>query len=221
MTEAVTASLVDSLSQPLSVVASHAEASARWLDRPSPEWGEVRASVAEIVDASRQMAMLIQRGRDFLGPRRAGPEAIDVAAMLAGCLSLLEREFATSRVTAHCFVEADLPPVRCDAAGIEQVALSLMLNGIEAIRAKGGARRILTVTAARAGDAHVSISIADTSAGTSRERPDIAICREVVVAHGGTLWGQGVRGGGTDFTFTLPLRPPETGTLMRGASPRA
>jgi len=207
MAGVIAASLIDSLSQPLSIVASHAEASARWLDRPSPEWGEMRASVGEIADASRNMSTLIRRGREFLRPCGSPFEAVDIEAMLEGAFALLEREFALGRITPQLIVETNLPAITCDAAAIKQVVISLMLNGIEVIRAKGAAQRTLRLAGSNFDDRHIGISITDTGFGTRRDAPEIAICREVVLAHGGALQRRRIPGGGTTFTFTLPVVP--------------
>lgn len=205
MTGTLTASLIDSISQPLSVVSSHAEAAARWLDRAEPDWGEARVSVAEIVDASRRMGAIIERGRNFLDPDRQPAGAVDIPTLLAGVLVLLERELVVGRITLRCNIEANLPPVVCDAARIEQVAITLLMRGVEAIRARDDALRVLELTAERSGEAEIRIGITDHGLDMARAAPEIGLCRGVIEAHGGRLSLAGAAGRGSTVAFTLPV----------------
>ncbi len=116
--------------------------------------------------------------------------------------------------------EADLgplPPVSCDAGGIEQVLVNLLVNAAHA----GGSVTLRT----RAEGDHVTLSVADTGTGipahvaervfdpffTTKEvgrgtGQGLAIARRIVVEdHGGTLTFETQPGVGTTFDVRLPI----------------
>ena len=117
----------------------------------------------------------------------------------------------------------DLPQVDVDPERVGQVLRNLLNNAIAHTPADG----LLTVTA-RAGEREVAISVRDTGAGIAPEhlpyvferfyRADkarnrqtggaglgLAIARQLVVAHGGTITVDSEPGRGSTFTFTLPV----------------
>ncbi|HEV2762566.1 MAG TPA: ATP-binding protein, partial [Pyrinomonadaceae bacterium] len=104
---------------------------------------------------------------------------------------------------------------------VENVVENLVINGLEAMGAKGGR---LTVEAGKLDGDYVFFSVADTGVGMTPEflrtrlfRPfsttknkgiglGLFTCREVVEAHGGRLEVESSPGAGTRFRVVLPSR---------------
>jgi two-component system sensor histidine kinase BaeS len=117
----------------------------------------------------------------------------------------------------------DLPPVYVDSERIGQVVRNLLNNAV-AHTAEGGE---IAVTA-RAANAEVAVAVRDSGTGIAPEhlpyvfdrfyRADksrarqtggaglgLAIAKQLVIAHGGSIKVESAPGQGTTFTFTLPV----------------
>ena len=104
---------------------------------------------------------------------------------------------------------------------MQQVALNLILNAIEAMRSTdGGARELLISTGPR-GTGGVVVAVHDSGPGIDpefRERVfdafyttkssgvgmGLSICRSIIDSHGGRLWADANKPLGAVFQFTLP-----------------
>ena len=119
-------------------------------------------------------------------------------------------------------VQFDFDPsvelVLADKIQIQQILLNLIRNSVEAMQS--GARRELRLSAARADNDMVRLSVADTGSGLAPEvvsqlfQPfvttkqhgmgvGLSICRTIVELHGGQIWAEPNSSGGTVFHFTL------------------
>lgn len=95
-----------------------------------------------------------------------------------------------------------------------------MRNACEAMAS--GYRRELTIAASRVEDGMIQVDIADTGSGIAKEVESrlfepflttkesgmgigLPISRLIIDAHHGKLWCRPNQGGGTVFSFTLPL----------------
>lgn len=134
-------------------------------------------------------------------------------------------------------VNGQIPPVHIDVHRISQVLANLVSNALR-YQKEGG--RVQVRVDGRATE--VAVSVRDTGPGIAPEhlphvferfyRVDqsrsragggsglgLAIARELVVAHGGRIWGESVAGQGSTFTFTIPamvrpLPPPSKRPLV-------
>jgi signal transduction histidine kinase len=114
-----------------------------------------------------------------------------------------------------------LPQVDVDPQRVRQIVANLISNGLR--HAPRGGRVIL---AADVTDGYVRISVMDDGPGipaddlphvfdrfwqgdrapTGTSGLGLAIARELVQAHGGSIWAESAPGSGATFRFTLPLR---------------
>jgi signal transduction histidine kinase len=145
--------------------------------------------------------------------------------------NLNEALAATVTVTRHQVSEvadlvldlADLPPVRCNMADLNQVFLNLILNAADAVE-ETGRRGVITVATELDG-AEVVVRVSDTGVGIPDDvRPKIfdpffttkgigrgsgqglPLARGVVhEGHGGTLEVESVAGEGSAFSVRIPV----------------
>jgi len=119
-------------------------------------------------------------------------------------------------------IPPDLPPVHADRDRVLQVLINLIANAL-----KFTETGVVEVAAVASGDA-VEFSVRDTGVGirpahldevfkrfkqvgdTLTDRPQgtglgLPICREIVTAHGGTIWVDSEPGAGSRFAFTIPV----------------
>jgi len=104
---------------------------------------------------------------------------------------------------------------------MQQVALNLIVNGIEAMTADMNRPRVLRVSSRMDGRSSVLIAVADTGTGLDPAKVDcifdaffttkpegmgmgLSICRSIVEADGGRLWASPNSPRGSIFQFTVP-----------------
>src|SRR5262249_40017589 len=126
-----------------------------------------------------------------------------------------------SGVSVHTRLAAGLLPLHGDRVQLQQVALNLILNAIEAMSSsKVGARELLIRTE-QTQSGGVLVAVHDSGPGVDpdhRERAfdafyttksnglgmGLSICRSIIEAHGGRLWVDANEPCGAVFQFTLP-----------------
>ena len=138
--------------------------------------------------------------------------------VIGAALGRLAKSLGSRRVTVS--IPPDLPLVKIDDVLIEQVFVNLLDNAVKYTPPDSAIRIIVTAT-----DQSVTAEVADHGPGLPkgqearvfekffRAAPDgrggaglgLAICRGVVLAHGGRIWAHNLPEGGVAFLFTLPL----------------
>jgi two-component system NtrC family sensor kinase len=119
---------------------------------------------------------------------------------------------------------AELPPVRCNIADLNQVFLNLVVNAADAIEETGRRGRITVATAVEGTD--VVVRVSDTGSGipenvrskifdpffTTKDvgrgsGQGLPLARGVVQeGHGGSLTVESVPGEGTTFAVRIPIK---------------
>jgi len=216
------ASIAHEVNQPLGAIVTNGEACQRLLARDAPDLdGALEAVGAMIGDASRA-SQVIMRMRAFL--KKAAPEhaPLDLNETIRGVVSLASGELVKNQVSLRTELEPGLPPVLGDRFQLQQVALNLLLNGVEAMSGEGGQPRELLVSSKRSRPDEVTVAVRDTGGGinprdagrifdafftTKGGGPGLGltISRTIIEAHGGRLWATPNDGRGMTFQFTLPV----------------
>jgi PAS domain S-box-containing protein len=184
--------------------------------------GEARHATQRAADLTRQLLALGRKAQAEL-------ELLDVNAVVQGMLTLVGRLIGEN-IEIDVDLAESLPPVRADAAQLEQVVLNLCLNARDAMP-EGGRLSIATrltaadaVSGARAGDGDwVALRVTDSGIGMSpevRERAfepffttkskgkgtglGLATVYGVVEQHGGSVRVESELGRGATFEVLLP-----------------
>jgi two-component system, LuxR family, sensor kinase FixL len=217
-------SLAHELNQPLSAITSYLRGAATLLKNEQID----RNRILDALDRSSNQALragdIIKRLREFVAKGETQHAMENPATLLeeAAALALVGAREQGVRVSLRC--DRELPDIIVDKIQVQQVALNLIRNAVEAMETTD--RRELTIEAKRDGES-AFFSIADTGAGISPEiaqhlfQPFItskangmgvglSICRTIIEAHGGRISARPNEGGGTVFEFTLPFAEPET-----------
>jgi len=100
--------------------------------------GTQRDSAQDVLVAVRRAREICELLLTYAGRRPMAPVALDLGAA-AGELSHLVARGAPAGVTVEVAVEDGAPVIRGDAAQIQQVALNLLTNAVDAVRDRGGA----------------------------------------------------------------------------------
>lgn len=216
------ASLVHELTQPLAASLANAEIAAELLDAPSPNMGELRATIADIVADDRRAGELIQQLRRFLRRGEVQRASLDLRELVAAVMRLVATEATEKGIEITLDLPDSLPAFVGDRVQMEQVLLNLLLNCRDAVSANEPGARQITIRASQS-DARVCIEVADTGRGMDEAtlarifQPffttkrggmglGLSISRTIVAAHGGTLSARSTPGVGTTFRIELPAQ---------------
>jgi signal transduction histidine kinase len=178
----------------------------------------------EIIEAqARHMAMLIDSCLPHQGPQ-APASFVDVDLMIREVVAELDMMLQQRAVEVVLNEHEPLPKVSGDGEALHRVLINLMVNAADSM--PGGGRISITARRAQLPVASVSavaIEIADTGSGIPSDlaahvfergfttKPPgrgaglgLAICREIVVAHGGRIELSSDTGRGTTARLSLP-----------------
>jgi PAS domain S-box-containing protein len=216
----LTASIAHEVNQPLGAILTNGEAALRWLDRPSPDLGELRRLAARSMTDARRAADIIQRIRSMAVRGEAERAPILLNNVVNDSIAFLGPELSRHKVETVLQLEPNLPQVFGDRVQLQQVFVNLAVNAIQAMA--GRPARQLVIRTQRSAQHLVKAEVEDTGPGIPPENLDrlfgsffttkksgmgigLAICRSIVEAHGGRILAANqVDHQGAQFSFTLP-----------------
>jgi PAS domain S-box-containing protein len=208
--------------QPLSAVATNAEACLNWLDAEPPNFGEVREALRRIVRDGTRAGEVITRIRSLLKKGAPVRSALDIRDVVEETLGFIQADLERNKVRVKTELQANLPKVHADRVQVQQVLLNLLTNAIDALKGVPAAARDLCLRAIRDEPASVEVTVKDSGAGIDpaeavhlfdaffTTKPHglgmgLAISRSIIEAHSGRLWATPNDGPGASFHFTLPV----------------
>jgi PAS domain S-box-containing protein len=227
VTGQLTASIAHEVNQPTTAVVASAEAALRWLGRQPPELEGVRQALVRIVQNGIRASEVIGRVRDLIKKKPPRKDCLAINAVIREVIELTQGEAARNQVTVRTAFANGLPDVVGDRVELQQVAVNLILNAIEAMSETTQGERELLIRTAKADRDGVLVAIMDSGPVlplASIERLfepfystksgglgiGLSICRSIIEVHGGRLWASANEPRGAIFQFTLPPRQPRT-----------
>lgn len=217
------ASIAHELNQPLSAIVANAQAAHRLLGAIPPDLEEVGEALADISTAGTQAGVVIASIRDLLQRGERRDEPVDLVFLAREVIDFLHSEVVSRGVAVTIDRSAaTVPTVRGDPIQLKQVLLNLLMNAIEAASRSPVTGRTVNVMVAAKGQ-EIEVAVIDTGPGLPKDdiedlfapfvsrRADglgmgLAICRSIVEAHDGRLWGENDPDGGAAFRVRLPVR---------------
>jgi signal transduction histidine kinase len=225
---ALTGSLAHELNQPLTAILINAQAGLRFLDRGEAQVdarvdaqvAEIREILLAIVSEDKRASAIIQGLRAMLR-REAGARArIDLAEAFGEVLVLMRGELDAHRVQLETRFEPGCV-VLADKTQLQQVALNLIKNALEAMLERPSDARRLRLSIAREGARAIGVSVRDSGPGLAAEKLQsvfepfrstkeqgmglgLSISRAIVDAHGGEIRAESNEDCGVTIRFSLP-----------------
>ena len=216
----MSASIAHEVNQPLGAIVTNAESSLRWLSRQPPEVEEAVAGIRQIVKDAHRASEVIRKIREF--SKKAEPEMsrLDINEVVEETVTLLRHEALRHGVTTELELEWGLLPVRGDRIQLQQVIINLAVNGVQAMANVRDRDRVLVMRTQRQQSDRVLVAVEDVGVGIKHENADrlfsafyttkqdglgmgLSICRSIIEAHGGRVWGSPNAGPGMTFQFTI------------------
>ena len=227
MLSELSGSLAHELNQPLTAILSNAQAALRFIAGDAPKIDEVQEILKDIVNDVRRAGEVIQGLRVLLKKGERKKESLDINTAVQSVLRLTRSDLLNASIVVAPRLAMNLPMVIGDMVQLQQVLLNLVKNGCDAMRANPVAERQLVVTTELAGENHIQVCIEDMGPGIPADNLELifapffttkqeglglglAVCRQIVAAHGGALWAENKPGKGARLLFTVQVRSGES-----------
>lgn len=218
---AITAKIVHDLGNPLAALSMQAQLLLRRARRGdfSPVT-KVQDPAEQILQTLRRLESLVREFMEFAREQRLTVRPIRLESFLQSCADMWRPLAHERRISIQCETGEPLPELRADEVMLRRVLDNLVKNAIEAIDDTSGEVSIAAIipTAGK-----IRITVSDSGPGV-REGLDVfrlfettksegtgiglAVAKQIVTAHGGTIEHGPREPRGTAFRIELPLRGP-------------
>ena len=216
------AAVVHEISQPLSAMVANGQACLRWLGSTPPNTVDGRASVERIVRDGKDAAEIVRGLRSLFRQSALVKARLDLQVVITEVVSLLQGRLQRESIHLEVDLPPDLPAIEGDKIQLQQVLMNLLGNAMDALQVAAPPRRVGVRTRLQETALLTEVfdngpvspdfaTIFDPFVTTKADGMGmgLSICRSIIKAHGGQLWGEARPEGGTVFSFTLPCGPED------------
>lgn len=209
------------INQPLTAIASYAQACRRMLVNGAYEVDEITGALDQIAQQALRAGEVIRRMRAFAKYHEAKLEPTEANRILEELVQLAQTDAHFHSVRLLLELATEAPVVYADTVQVQQILLNLVRNAIDAMQGIPEPQReiVLRTRIDERGDAE--FMVADRGTGLSPEIAaeafnaffttktsgtglGLSISQSIIKAHGGRLWCTDNPGGGARFYFSLP-----------------
>jgi signal transduction histidine kinase len=215
--------IVHELNQPLTAILSNAQAAQHFIANKNADPELLAEILQDIIVADQRAGEVIRRLHALFRRGEREFERLDAKELVQDVLRILHSDLVVRGVEIQADLREGLPPIDGDRVELQQVLLNLVMNACDAMRAVAEGKRGLYIRTRSVGADGVQISVRDSGEGFAAEeyqrlfdpfystKPQglglgLSICRAIVRAHRGRLWGTSVAGKGATFHVLLPAR---------------
>jgi len=217
----LTASITHELNQPLGAIRVNAETMEMMLKSSSPDIGEICQIAADIRRDDERASEVILRLRSLLRKAPLEFADIDLNDIARETVDLLVALAVARGVELRSSISGVPLPIRGDRIQLQQVALNLIINAMDAMSGLPSAERRVTLSTARNGSG-AEMSISDEGPGIPPDKlhdiftpffstkangmgMGLSITRTIIDAHNGQIIAENQSQGGAVLRVTLSL----------------
>ncbi|MFZ1122612.1 MAG: ATP-binding protein, partial [Candidatus Binataceae bacterium] len=230
----LTASIAHELNQPLTAVLSSLGGLARLLSQGNLKPSLTSAAVRNAIEDTKRAGEIVRRLRSMFRGDETHKVAINISPLAKEIVNLVGSEAASREIILRIDDSPILPRVIGDRLQIQQCLLNLLMNALDATAQTESGPREVTIRIAPEKIGWIGVSVCDTGPGVD---PSVAnrmfesfvttktkgmglgllVTRSIVEGHGGRIWFTPNSGGGSTFTFTLPIAQEQQARASRRA----
>lgn len=214
-------SIAHEVNQPLTAVATYAQACARLVNGGLADSEDVLKVLRRIGNEAIRAGEIIHRLRTLVVKHPERRRRCDVNDIIRGVEPLAAVDARLHNVRLSFALSDRLPPVFADPIQIQQVVLNLIRNGIDATMGSESGTGEIVISTRVVSDAGIEVAVSDDGVGLPRDAEEtifqpffttkeggigmgLSICRSIVTSHGGRLSASQNPDRGATFAFTLP-----------------
>lgn len=218
------AALAHELNQPLGAATNFLSAARLALKSARPDaTARALARIEKAAEQTVRAGAILTQLRGYIARGETEKRIVSVPQLVEDAVALALVGTRDPNLQIRFDFTRDERPILIDPLQIQQVVFNLVHNALEATDGKTP-REIIVATRATA-TAELETSVTDTGPGLPKNPEAVfqpfvttkangigiglAVCRQIVEAHGGRLWAEHRPGGGAVFRFTLPAAIPE------------
>jgi signal transduction histidine kinase len=184
--------------------------------------------VSSMHNGTTRIRQIVQSLRTFSRHDEAESKTIDIHSGIDSVILLLHHRFEAVDLHREIIVErnyAELPPIHCYPAALNQVFINLLTNAIDALATRTDIDPTITITTARLNPDYVSVTVRDNGVGILPEHQPrifdpffttkppgkgtglgLSVSYQIIVeTHEGELTCESVPNEGCTLTIELPI----------------
>jgi len=209
------------VNQPLTAITNYARVAKRLVGKAEPDLVLLQQTMDKVEAQSHRASEIIRRIRRFMKKPATGKEIVAIAALLEDTRQFAEVDMRNNEGGIELTLAPNLPDVLADPIQVQQVALNLIRNGLEATRSVDSAVPV-EVSATLTAQGFVRIEVRDHGIGLQDDAEEklflpfyttksegmgigLTTCQSLIHAQGGEIGFERPIDGGTRFYFTLPV----------------
>jgi len=220
------AGIAHEINQPLSAIATYAQAARRILEREQPDVTTLIDICRKVDEQALRAGRVIENLRKFIKKQDIRTASLDVNAVVKDIMNLVDADAHAEGIHVTTRYGDGLPAVRGNEIQLQQVLLNLTRNAVDAMRGTLNTKLGIAVETQKGPDGGVRITVADHGPGVSPHLGDaifhpfvttkreglgvgLAISRTIVQSCGGTLTYGDNPAGGAVFAVDFPIAKDE------------
>ncbi len=216
------AGIAHEINQPLSAIATYAQAARRILEREQPGMTTLIDVCRKVDEQALRAGRVIENLRKFIKKQDIRTELLDVNSVVRNIMNLVNADAHAEGIPVTTRYGSGLAAVRGNEIQLQQVLLNLTRNAVDAMRGSLDKKLGIEIETQKGDDGGVRITVADHGHGVSSHLGEaifhpfvttkreglgvgLAISRTIVQSCGGTLTYRDNPAGGAVFAVDLPI----------------